>query len=402
MRLTEAKTMKAPGMLSWSPLLISLLAGAQILLAPSVEWLGVSLLVATLAIGVGASLWLSRSTTQLQQTLTQAVDEARDNAQRLQTNLGCVEDLEQVGTQIAPIWRRHLENSKAQTETAISELTTRFSSLSIDLQNVAQASQAGHGNHAIFDSIEQDRNLLSDLFDRLRSLVQSKEQVLQRIEQLNTFTQELDSMAEEVGKIAEQTNMLALNAAIEAARAGESGRGFAVVADEVRNLSSQSGDTGDRITRKINELTESMQETLDTALRTANQEADAIANGENTIGQVLDNLKQLADSMQQEGQQLLEQNETIGNEIQQMLVSFQFQDRVSQIMSQVIESLEEIERLVAERSAQRKAQQATAPFDLDQILSQMKTSYTTSEQHQAHAPQEQAEQGASAGAINFF
>jgi methyl-accepting chemotaxis protein len=67
-------------------------------------------------------------------------------------------------------------------------------------------------------------------------------------------TSSLDSLAADVRKIADQTNLLALNAAIEAARAGESGRGFAVVADEVRSLSTQSNQTGARITERIASL----------------------------------------------------------------------------------------------------------------------------------------------------
>ena len=79
--------------------------------------------------------------------------------------------------------------------------------------------------------------------------------------------------------IAFQTNILALNAAVEAARAGEQGRGFAVVASEVRSLASRSAAAAKEIKGLIGisvERVEQGSQLVDQAGSTMSQVVDAI------------------------------------------------------------------------------------------------------------------------------
>jgi predicted nucleic acid-binding Zn-ribbon protein len=69
--------------------------------------------------------------------------------------------------------------------------------------------------------------------------------------ELGGASEQISEVVKAIGAVAEQTNLLALNATIEAARAGESGKGFAVVAGEVKDLSKQTKDATERITRMI-------------------------------------------------------------------------------------------------------------------------------------------------------
>jgi len=314
-----------------------------------------------------------------------------------------IEEAEELSLKILPIWKRNIENSISQIEENIHDLTGRFSALVIDLQQVTATTHLGDDEDDVIGPIEGDREELKELFKKFTSIINSNDNLKEQIDYLMNHTGELTALAEEVRNIAEQTNMLALNAAIEAARAGETGRGFAVVADEVRNLSTQSGDTGDRITEKINEFNKIMDKVAGYSKHANKFITHAVDDGEEIIERVITHLETYATTLKHDGSDLLHVGEDVAGEIDNMLIAFQFQDRVSQIMQHVTGSVDEIELILVERQRQRQSGEEVTPFDIESLLSHMKTTYTTTEQHQAHEPSNnEGNNDASSGEIQFF
>jgi methyl-accepting chemotaxis protein len=74
------------------------------------------------------------------------------------------------------------------------------------------------------------------------------------MERLGQSSKEIGKVIDVINDIADQTNLLALNATIEAASAGEAGKGFTVVANEVKELSKQTAQATDQISRQIEEM----------------------------------------------------------------------------------------------------------------------------------------------------
>lgn len=95
-----------------------------------------------------------------------------------------------------------------------------------------------------FINAEYNAKYNGSLIERLTNGVAECEKLVRDIQQ-NTS---------DLNRIQQRQNILALNASIEAARAGDAGRGFAVVAKEVGNLSVESRQLNEQISKTIDSI----------------------------------------------------------------------------------------------------------------------------------------------------
>jgi methyl-accepting chemotaxis protein len=208
-------------------------------------------------------------------------------------------------------------------------------------------------------------------------------------------------MASDVARIAQQTNLLALNAAIEAARAGELGRGFAVVAKEVRTLSTQSGDTGRRITEKVGTISAAILDTCASVNEAVAQEDGSTASARSTIASVLEEFKGIVEAYSRSSSLLKDESVEIQNEVNQALVQMQFQDRVSQIMSQVHKNMDRLPELLQDQHAQYLQTSVLQAPDAQVLLAELQKTYVMADQHVVHQGGKVAQSSATTD-ISFF
>ena len=280
-------------------------------------------------------------------------------------------------------WTTHLGTAQTQMRQATEQLLAGFAQIleQLDAITDGDGARAGAPNHAALDQraevLAQCENQLRGLIDNFHGFVRSRDEVLQSVRTLASASGQLHEMSEDVLRLARQTNLLSINAAIEAARAGPSGRGFAVVAAEVRRLSSESGDTGKRIGEHVDDFARQMDGALRQASDNAARDTDVIQGTEATIGRVVQQVDSAVSGLNARAAELGERGRQVRAQVEQLMVAFQFQDRVHQIMDQVSHSI-----TVSMAQLQSALEGGRAP-DAAAWTAVLTAGYTTDEQRNA-------------------
>jgi methyl-accepting chemotaxis protein len=266
-----------------------------------------------------------------------------------------------------PIWARQVETARRQTEEAIVALTARFAG-TVNRLDKMLTSQDRDGGAQTRHATRENETDLTLVVDALKAIQKSRDELATEIRTLVGYTEELRKMASDVESIAFQTNMHALNAAIEAAHAGTAGQGFAVVAHEVRNLSTAARDTGKRIAQKVGAVSDALMQIGSSSERLSERDRKAVRASEERIQSVLDRFAENAARLEHVAEESRTQSAQIKGEIGEALVQLQFQDRVGQILAQVVSTMNDLGSACGAQEHMQK----------------MMRSYTTEEQRRNH------------------
>jgi methyl-accepting chemotaxis protein len=241
----------------------------------------------------------------------------------------------------AHTWTTHLGTAQAQMREAIEQMLAGFGQILEQLDAIVLP-EAGDGHQgraegaSVLARCEDDLRRLMQGFE---GFVQTREEMIGSVRVLSGSSIGLQQMAEDVAKLARQTNLLAINAAIEAARAGTTGRGFAVVAAEVRRLSAESGATGQRIGETVSNFAERTHTALQQASQNAQRDATVIQASGESIERVLGQVQGVVSGLNQRTCELSERGQLVRSQVELLMMAFQFQDRVQQIIDQVCSSI---------------------------------------------------------------
>ncbi|MFT3733784.1 MAG: hypothetical protein QM776_01895 [Rhodocyclaceae bacterium] len=167
---------------------------------------------------------------------------------------------------------------------------------------------------------------------------------------------------------------------------------------------TQSGDTGKRIQDTVNTVSDAIAHALSMSEDFARREAVSVSESQTAATEIVSNFNATADTLNHSLADLQAERRALENDIGDVLVSLQFQDRVHQIIEHVVSDME---RMSGSAKTVSDSNGANVP-NVTTWLNTLSQSYTMLEQRDMHAHATSAASAAPAqgaakpGGITFF
>ncbi|WP_417512641.1 methyl-accepting chemotaxis protein [Marinobacter sp.] len=216
-----------------------------------------------------------------------------------------------------------------ETRASVQEQGSETDQIASAINEMAATIQQISGNASEVESAASDADRMArdggeTIANAQGSVNKLSEEIQESALSINALAEKSDDIQrvlDVIQSVTEQTNLLALNAAIEAARAGDHGRGFSVVADEVRQLARRSAESADQIREMIDgfvsetrSAVERMNRSRDRSSETVeriNHATGALVTIEKSVGQIHDQVTQIATAAEQQSQVAEEINQNV-------------------------------------------------------------------------------------------
>lgn len=291
--------------------------------------------------------------------------------------------------QLTQVWQRQLDAAISHGTESVDALTQTFAGierqLAQALELTQQAAQRLQGDGGMSGAVASANARLSDVMAMIQSAVEANHAMLDTVTEAVNAVRELNETAQSVERISQMTTLLSINARIEAARAGEAGQGFSVVADEVRHLAAQSRQDSMAIMQRVARIEAVIQQAADSAQAQRARDQALIARSRDDMGQIVTDLGESMQQMVAASDDLCDIGQQTRASVAMALVSFQYQDRVSQRLGHVRDSVQALGQAVEGGWPD----EAT----VRELESRLLASYTMPEEGRTHRNEPEPEQG---------
>ncbi len=282
--------------------------------------------------------------------------------------------------EVLPVWQRHLDSARHHSESAVGSILASFGSIAHRLDQairLTQDSQVGMGHGSVEDLVRRNDEALQEMLKPMRAAVDARNHAFAKLDGLAESMSELRQSAIQIKQLARRTNMVALNASVEASRAGERGSGFAVVAHEVRQLATQSADAANRMMSRTHAIDLDLQALRNEAAAHDSSDEALHDQAEHSARAVISGLLNSLGELNRSSRELKDAGVAVQDEYERVLMSFQSQDRLSQMLNCVSEDIVRLAEWLREGKDLSAAQAG-------EWLARLDASYTMEEQRSEH------------------
>lgn len=252
-------------------------------------------------------------------------------------------DVEEQTQRLSGLFTSLTEKSSEQTE-RLSELFAQITTVDHDGQS--------------FDLVTLPRILQESLQEVTERILVLSKQGVGLIYSLDEILEEIEEVASCIGEIEainRQTRLLSLNAQIEAGRAGAAGVGFQVVSMEMQSLSRRIDALSEKMRGSVGKVTASIRDVIG-SIRSEYQELSEI--GAMDLSSQIDAKEQLEvllnalvarnSEIQKELGNSTDASRIMAEEIHDVVMAMQFQDRMKQRTEAVIGAFDQIVSFMGE------------------------------------------------------
>ena len=291
-----------------------------------------------------------------------------------------------------PVVRAQLKETVTQAERAVTAVCESFQSMAVRARDSVACTTESLEKTLTTDGQQSSSGELIKVTHRILERTEAASgmtlQTVQTMGRVEEGMRRITGSLHEVDQIAKALGLLGLNATIEAARAGEHGRTFGVVAAETTKLAATAGQMSKSIQKIVDQLHKSVDDaarglrTMSTALIADSKTSRTEVDG--AVGVMVATETELRRSAERSARN----GESLANDIAKAVIAMQFQDSMSQQVTHVVDTLQEIEIGLIERLRGRQAEEpATALHGRHDRAKDLMARYTMQSERDTHAAQ---------------
>lgn len=209
-----------------------------------------------------------------------------------------------------------------------------------ELISIAQKVKVGDAE----TDIQDISALLHKTFlDSINCMLEVSKQAMLMVYILNDGAKNLNEIEKSIRQIEQinhKTKYLSINATIEAVRAGEAGESFQVVASEVRDLSNDTQRLAVNIRGQVNQMTDTLVYAQEILQKVASIDMSSNILAKEQLDEMMEGLIQNSGKIANIVGDASQSSKDFANAARQLMTDIQYQDRIRQDISNILEKIE--------------------------------------------------------------